>query len=267
MKTLTTIVLLAAVSMAGCSTCSRESGGDGTAAADKVIAPAVGDTVKLAWDGATGRAVIRKQEGQTILVAFDSGRYGRLDGVLSSDDSTANVRFTQVFMPDGSADGPFGSEMHRDLPAAGRYVVSVGENMMAGDPWGGTFAVELTLSGDIDAVPYTLAEGYFVHNNFNGRGGFKITTQENFNTFFGMAATMGMTPTPIDFTKQFAVAYIALPTDTETRMSVDRVMREDGGVRIYYKEDTGVKQSFTIRPFVLLLIDKKYDAGVKFTKL
>ena len=92
-----------------------------------------------------GEATIYKQENQTVYIQFSSLGYKKIRGVLSSPDSLANIRFSQIFIPDGSMDGPFGREISYDLPIEGIYKLSVNENIMAGDPWKGEFVVSIRL--------------------------------------------------------------------------------------------------------------------------
>ena len=69
-------------------------------------------------------------------------------------------------------------------------------------------AIDKTLS-------YTVANNYFVKNNVNDLANSKITTREEFDNLFGMAATMGSngTPTSIDFENQYVIAVIEPDTD------------------------------------------------------
>lgn len=89
---------------------------------------------------------IRKDSMQTVIVEFNPGDSTRVDAWLTSRDSLANVRFSQIFMPDSTADGPFGRELQYKLTQRGTYRLRIGENMMAGDPWAGVFLLRLELS-------------------------------------------------------------------------------------------------------------------------
>ena len=113
---------------------------------EEVIIPSDSGLVKLNIADGKGTVQIRKKESQTIYIEFPVEGYKRLSARLSSSDSTANVRFSQIFMPDGKMDGPWGINMEYDLPMDGTYKLSVHENMMAGDPWSGIFKVEVDLA-------------------------------------------------------------------------------------------------------------------------
>lgn len=105
--------------------------------------------VHMTLNDGYGKVRLRKNPNQVIYVVFDSPGYHTLTGYVTSADSTANLRFVQIFLPDGEMDGPFGREIDYILPSDGRYKLSVGENMMAGDPWGGDFMVEIFLSENL----------------------------------------------------------------------------------------------------------------------
>jgi len=89
---------------------------------------------------------IHKNKDQTIYLEFKSEGYKKIKGYLSSQDSIANIRFSQIILPDGTMDGPFGRDIDYDISQNGLYRLSVHENMMAGDPWDGDFYVDLKLS-------------------------------------------------------------------------------------------------------------------------
>jgi len=92
-----------------------------------------------------GNLFLHKEADQTIYVRFESKGYKKIRATLSSPDSTANIRFSQIFLPDGTMDGPFSRDLAYDLPVDGNYQVSIHENMMAGDPWSGNFNVSIEL--------------------------------------------------------------------------------------------------------------------------
>lgn len=111
----------------------------------EIVLPNDSGIVNLALVNGRAKVTTHKDSMENVYFVFDSEGYRKLYAKLSSSDSTANIRFSQISMPDGSMDGPFGSEMNYDLPLNGMYMISVHENMMAGDPWGGDFMVEIEL--------------------------------------------------------------------------------------------------------------------------
>ncbi len=112
---------------------------------DEVIIPSDSGVVKINLKEGKGIVSIRKKAGQTIYIEFESEGYKKVLAYLSSTDSLANIRFSQIFLPDGTMDGPFGKNMEYVLSQNGLYKMSVHENMMAGDPWTGIFSVQLEL--------------------------------------------------------------------------------------------------------------------------
>jgi len=110
-------------------------------------------------------------------------------------------------------------------------------------------------------VPFVVAKNYFYKNNQEGLPASpKITSAEAFNSLFGMATTMGEDgrPTEIDFAKQFVLAVVLPVTDYST--DIDPVKVEDKGSSIYYtyKVKTGEKQTYSIQPISIIILDKKY---------
>ncbi|WP_029906360.1 hypothetical protein [Prevotella sp. 10(H)] len=93
-----------------------------------------------------GKIKVQKKKDQTVYIEFESKGYKNVSAQLFSMDSLANIRFSQIILPNGSQDGPFGRELKYRTTKDGIYKISVHENMMAGDPWGGTFDVEVSLT-------------------------------------------------------------------------------------------------------------------------
>jgi hypothetical protein len=116
------------------------------AAADTIIYPSDSDTIWINIVDGKGTVRIHKKEQQNINLKFSSQDYTQMYGVLSFRDSTANIRFSQITMPNGSMDGPFGKDITYDLKEKGNYRLSVHESLMAGDPWAGDFTVTINLS-------------------------------------------------------------------------------------------------------------------------
>ena len=59
--------------------------------------------------------------------------------------SGANLRLSQIILPTGTMDGPFGQKTGYNLAQFGGYQLIFSENMMAGEPWSGEAIVSLTL--------------------------------------------------------------------------------------------------------------------------
>ncbi|MBC7498022.1 hypothetical protein H7170_00075 [Candidatus Gracilibacteria bacterium] len=67
-----------------------------------------------------------------VVVTFPAGTQG-------------NLRWSQVVMPDGTMDGPFGQDTNYNLAQTGSYELIFHENMMSGDPWTGDAWIMITL--------------------------------------------------------------------------------------------------------------------------
>lgn len=115
-------------------------------------------------------------------------------------------------------------------------------------------------------VDYKEAQGYFVRNDAPaGNRAEKIETLEDFDRFFGAAATMSALPTSIDFTKEFVAAVMLAETDRAQSIRVDSLVWNGSKLDLYYSILTGAKQSYTIRPVSVLIIDRAYDGKLDIT--
>lgn len=107
------------------------------------IEPPEDGSVSTTFFDGRARALIHKESNRTVYLTFDCEKGKLLRGRLSSKDPDANLRISQIILPDGSMDGPFGWDIAYDLPETGTYRLAIHENMMAGTPWEGDFRVEL----------------------------------------------------------------------------------------------------------------------------
>lgn len=120
-------------------------------------------------------------------------------------------------------------------------------------------------------VPFSFAKNYFVKNSASEES-LKINKIESidiFESIFGMATLMGDNgkPTVIDFKNQFLVVYIVPETDIKTEITVKNIVQNEKNQLVLNLEiKEGEKQSFTSQPFVLLVVDKKYDGDVIINK-
>lgn len=116
-----------------------------------------------------------------------------------------------------------------------------------------------------NSVPYTMAANYFVRNDVdNSLITRKITSAGQLEEYFGTAATMGNLPTPIDFSRQYAVAIITPTTNRETSIAVKRFTSNKGKLTITYRAIEGAELSYTTRPFLLLLVDNDYKGKLDY---
>lgn len=54
-----------------------------------------------------------------------------------------NIRFNQVFLPNGNSDGPFGQTLNYPLKGPGPYKLNIGSSNMADSPYTGDFTLKV----------------------------------------------------------------------------------------------------------------------------
>lgn len=112
-------------------------------------------------------------------------------------------------------------------------------------------------------IPFSIAKNYFVKNTAPKLLNPKIESQTTFDTYFAMAVVMGEDglPTKIDFNSENVIAIILSPTNQATTLSVVGLQKnKSGNIILTYKVTKGEKQSYTITPFLALII-KKSEKG------
>ena len=110
------------------------------------------------------------------------------------------------------------------------------------------------------AVPFSTAKNYFVRSDVDAPEYVKITDQAAFEDLFGMATFMGKDgqPTPIDWSKEFVIAVIKPVTDVETVMEPLSLTKKGKSLVLNYSLNSGSRMSYTIRPFFLIVVDKRW---------
>lgn len=88
----------------------------------------------------------KAEQRTTISFINDGFKKVMVDIVLPTTDTWANLRLSQIIMPDGTMDGPFGLQTAYDLNQNGWYELIVSESLMAWDPWTGDVQVTVSLS-------------------------------------------------------------------------------------------------------------------------
>lgn len=81
--------------------------------------------------------------GHHDTISFHISTQGCIHGFLNANDKTANIRFTQIALPNGTFDGPFGKELKYEAKQTGLYKVITGQNLMAENAWKGPYKVRL----------------------------------------------------------------------------------------------------------------------------
>lgn len=92
---------------------------------------------------------------------------------------------------------------------------------------------------------------------------FRTSAQEQFDQLFGTAAFMGKggETTPIDFNWQFVIAVVLPETSVQTAISAKMLIATKQKITLLYQVDKGARLGYTMRPIMLLVVDKKYDTG------
>ncbi|MBO7467167.1 MAG: hypothetical protein J6T94_05760 [Bacteroidaceae bacterium] len=115
-------------------------------------------------------------------------------------------------------------------------------------------------SAESREVPFEIAHGYFFRNGQTPPTQPLIASEAEFSQLFGMAAFMGPngTPTSIDFQKQCVLAIVLPITDVSTEIIPQKVEEAGRELRYTYEVKTGEKQTFSIQPVSIIVLDKKY---------
>ncbi len=82
----------------------------------------------------------------TFIVPITTG--DTLTAIVVPDDSVANIRFNQIFIPEGNNgkyDGPFSRKISYPITVKGNYKLIVGENLMAEADWKGNFTCNVVI--------------------------------------------------------------------------------------------------------------------------
>ncbi len=113
-------------------------------------------------------------------------------------------------------------------------------------------------------VDYQIAERYFIKNTVpNGNFIYKLTSQDEFDNYFGAATVMGKNgkPTDIDFSKSFVVAIISESSTNEISLKTNSlsINKREKLVLNYTKETNEINSSMTMRVPLLLIVSKKHD--------
>ena len=113
-----------------------------------------------------------------------------------------------------------------------------------------------------EEVPFTEAHNYFVRNDAPMPVPTVITSEEEFDGYFGMAAFMGKDgkPTPIDFTTQMVLPIVLPVTDIETEIKPVKVELKGDSLIYTYSVQIGEPLSFSIQPLSLIILDKQYES-------
>jgi hypothetical protein len=121
--------------------------------------------------------------------------------------------------------------------------------------------VACTPNAQTESIPFEVAHNYFVRNDVSSVP-VKISTQEMFERYFGMAAFMGKNgePTPIDFSKQFVIALVLPETAHSTEISVEGLTQEGDCLVLTYQVSAAEKENtWTQVPSLLIIVNCAYE--------
>lgn len=120
---------------------------------------------------------------------------------------------------------------------------------------------EAVESMDKVEVSFVIADRYFVKNTYNKSGVKKITTQDQFDSIFGMAATMGENglPTMIDFNKHIVIAVIEKESNLNTQIKINSLTRDENQILVDYSIENKGENSYTTKPALILILDITYQ--------
>ena len=129
--------------------------------------------------------------------------------------------------------------------------------------------VVVSATGDVADVPFTIVRNYFFRNDAVIPKNAKIADKASFDRLFGAAAYMGKDgePTKIDFGRQFVIAVVNPVTDVATELKPVSLSKENGELIFNYQETLGEKQTWSMQPVLLVVVDNEYEAAsVKLVK-
>lgn len=97
-------------------------------------------SLKTGADSAMGKGHLDKN-GDPVICYIDLEKGQKISGKVVPGKAGANIRFSHIYMPDGSSDGPFGQTIEYTARQKGTYRLFISPNRMAGDPESTDFTV------------------------------------------------------------------------------------------------------------------------------
>ena len=120
---------------------------------------------------------------------------------------------------------------------------------------------------DAISVPYETANNYFAYVDVSSPTTRKLMDQASFESMFDYAWTMGSEETPLDFDKEFVIAVVYPSTYDRTTITPVSLVKEEGSLIFTYSEKIGERLSSSRRPFLILRVDRQYDAPLQVIKV
>lgn len=118
-------------------------------------------------------------------------------------------------------------------------------------------------------IPFNIAKNYFTKNTVpNDFITLRISTQGDFDKYFGQATTMGQNgvPTPIDFSEGYVIAIINKESDRDINITPESLTRNGEKIDFLYTIKEGEKQTFTSRTMLILIVNNEYIGDINFIK-
>ncbi|MFS4473196.1 hypothetical protein [Chryseobacterium sp. T20] len=120
-------------------------------------------------------------------------------------------------------------------------------------------------------IPYQPARKYFVKNTYDNKDFTEkiISSQDEFERFFGAATTMGIDgkPTPIDFSKENVLALIYPKTNLEVKIIPVSLQENERNTVYSYKVVEGAPRGFMTIPNTIIIIQKPNSKKIIFHKI
>lgn len=119
-------------------------------------------------------------------------------------------------------------------------------------------------------IPFTIANGYFLKNDadLSKIKGNVIKSSEVFTELFGSATVMGANGKPynIDFSTQYIIPIIEDATNVATEIKPLSLTKKGDNISLKYESKKGEEQSFTVKPILLLVVNKADKGTVELIK-
>ena len=123
-------------------------------------------------------------------------------------------------------------------------------------------AIAMAACSTASKVNFTEANGYFFKNNQPiPTDVLVIQSKAQMEQYFGYATTMSTRPTDVDFQSQAVIAIVLGETDTATEVKISDIKLQDGNAVVTYKVVTGEKQSYTMLPMAMVVVDRAIVKG------
>jgi starvation-inducible outer membrane lipoprotein len=124
---------------------------------------------------------------------------------------------------------------------------------------------------DLD-VPFMIANDYHLKTTFkNNEPGIpnKITSQRDFDMMFEKSTTNdeNIKPTSIDFSKQYVIAVVNKGSKNNSVINANYLKVKGDEITLYCELIKGEKRPEKSQPFIILVIDKKYQGNVRLKEV